>query len=152
MTSQKVAWLFSTVFNVGTLPKAPGTWGSVAALFGWVLFMQWGTQEVFLILTGFIFFGGVVSSEFVSEELKLKDPSVVVIDEWVGQWIALWFVPLSLGWGLLSFFLFRLFDIFKPGPIKSMESLPAGLGIMMDDVVAGLFALFITHSLIYYIG
>ncbi|MBT3589494.1 MAG: phosphatidylglycerophosphatase A [Candidatus Marinimicrobia bacterium] len=152
MTRQNVAWLFSTVFNVGTLPKAPGTWGSLAALIGWFIFMQWGTQEVFLILTGFIFFGGVISSEIVSKTLKAKDPSVVVIDEWVGQWIALWFVPVTLCWGLLAFFLFRLFDIFKPGPIKSMESLPSGLGIMMDDVVAGLFSLFITHSLIYYIG
>ncbi len=153
MTKQKLAWQFATVFNVGTLPIAPGTWGSLAGIIGWALFFTLGgTHELFLILTGFIFFAGVVSAEIVSKELKLKDPSVVVIDEWVGQWIALWFLPLSLLWGIIAFLFFRLFDIFKPGPIKSLESMPGGLGIMMDDVIAGMFALFLTHSLKFYFG
>ena len=153
MAKHKIAWIFSTVFKIGTLPGAPGTYGSLAALLGWVIFMYFGGSQItFLITTGIIFFAGVVSSEIVSDELKIKDPSVIVIDEWVGQWLALWFDPFALKWGLLSFILFRVFDISKPGPVKEMEALPKGLGVMMDDVVAGILALLITHSLIYYIG
>ena len=78
--------------------------------------------------------------------------SEIVIDEWVGQWLALWMLPHSFLWGLVAFGFFRIFDIFKPGPIQMMDDIKSGVGIMMDDVVAGILALFVTQSLVYFMG
>jgi Phosphatidylglycerophosphatase A and related proteins len=81
---------------------------------------------------------------------KEDDPSIIVIDEWVGQWIGLWLVPHDIIWGLVSFFWFRVFDIFKPGPVQKMDDIKSGIGVMMDDAVAGILALFMTQSLYYF--
>ena len=67
------------------------------------------------------------------------------------MWIALYLVPHSLFWGLVSFFLFRFFDIFKPGPVQIMDDIHSPIGLMLDDVVAGILALLVTQSLMYYI-
>ena len=99
-----------------------------------------------------LFFIGVAVSTIYSELIKKEDPPEVVIDEWVGQWIALWLIPHSFAWGFLSFTIFRIFDILKLGPVKGMDDIKSGTGIMMDDVVAGIFALLITQSLIYFTG
>ena len=82
---------------------------------------------------------------------KEEDPSEIVIDEWVGQWIALWLIPHSFIWGFTSFVFFRIFDILKPGPVELMDEIKSGTGIMMDDVVAGILALLVTQSLVYFI-
>ena len=87
-----------------------------------------------------------------SEVIKKEDPSEIVIDEWVGQWIALWLIPHSFYWGFASFILFRFFDISKLGPVQGMDDIKSGTGIMMDDVVAGILALLVTQSLYYFIG
>ena len=76
----------------------------------------------------------------------------IVIDEWVGQWIALWLIPHSFIWGFVSFLFFRIFDILKPGPVQLMDDIKSGTGIMMDDVIAGILALLVTQSLVYFIG
>ena len=99
-----------------------------------------------------MFFIGVAVSTIHAESLKDEDPSEIVIDEWVGQWIALWMVPHSFIWGFVSFSFFRIFDIFKPGPVQSMDDIKSGTGIMMDDVIAGILALLVTQSLFYFIG
>ncbi len=78
--------------------------------------------------------------------------SEIVIDEWVGQWIALWLIPHSFIWGFVSFLFFRIFDILKPGPVQLMDDIKSGTGIMMDDVIAGILALLVTQSLVYFIG
>ena len=77
------------------------------------------------------------------------DPKAVVVDEWVGMWIALYLVPYDLLWGFVAFFLFRLFDILKPGPVKIFDNLHSSFGVMMDDVVAGILALLVTQSLLF---
>ena len=148
----KVAEIISTVFYVGRFPLAPGTICSFLAFLSWYYF-RFYIEGVFILYGSLIlFFIGVAVSTIYSESIKKEDPPEVVIDEWVGQWIALWLIPHSFVWGLLSFTIFRIFDILKLGPVKGMDDIKSGTGIMMDDVVAGIFALLITQSLVYFTG
>ncbi len=93
-----------------------------------------------------IFLVGVIVSSIVSDEESNSDPSEVVIDEWVGMWIALLMIPNEWLWLGIAFLLFRIFDIIKVYPANRFERLPGGWGIMMDDVVAGLYAGVITQA------
>jgi len=148
----KVAEIISTVFYIGRLPFAPGTWCSFVALLAW-FFLRFYIEGVFILYASLVlFFIGVAVSTIHAEALKDEDPAEIVIDEWVGQWIALWMVPHSFIWGFVSFSFFRIFDIFKLGPVQSMDDIKSGTGIMMDDVIAGIFALLVTQSLFYFIG
>ena len=148
----KVAEIISTVFYVGRFPLAPGTICSFLAFLSWYYF-RFYIEGVFILYGSLIlFFIGVAVSTIYSESIKKEDPPEVVIDEWVGQWIALWLIPHSFVWGLLSFTIFRIFDILKLGPVKGMDDIKSGTGIMMDDVVAGIFALLTTQSLVYLTG
>ena len=148
----KVSEIISTVFYIGRLPFAPGTWCSFVALLAW-FFLRFYIEGVFILYASLVlFFIGVAVSTIHAEALKDEDPAEIVIDEWVGQWIALWMVPHSFIWGFVSFSFFRIFDIFKLGPVQSMDDIKSGTGIMMDDVIAGIFALFVTQSLFYFIG
>jgi len=146
----KIAEFVGTVAYSGKLPVAPGTWGSLVALLVWYFIKPNITDPFFLLINGIIFFVGIVVSEILIEAWDNSDPKAVVIDEWVGMWIALIFVPRSIVWGTVAFFLFRLFDIWKPGPVKMMDNLHSAIGVMMDDVIAGIFALWAVHSLLYY--
>ena len=148
----KVAEIISTVFYVGRIPLAPGTICSFLAFLSWY-YLRFYIEGVFILYGSLIlFFVGVAVSTIYSESIKKEDPPEVVIDEWVGQWIALWLIPHSFVWGFLSFIIFRIFDILKLGPVKGMDDIKSGTGIMMDDVVAGIFALLITQSLVYFTG
>ncbi|MBT7516206.1 MAG: phosphatidylglycerophosphatase A [Candidatus Marinimicrobia bacterium] len=146
----KLAEFIGTVGYVGYLPIAPGTWGSLAALIAWYILKPMISDPLFLLITGAIFFAGVVASEILVEAWEDGDPKAVVVDEWVGMWIALYLAPHTLVWGLVAFLLFRFFDILKPGPIQLMDDLHSAIGVMMDDVVAGIFALLLTQSLLYF--
>ena len=148
----KVAEITSTVFYIGRLPLAPGTWCSFIAFLSW-FYLRFYIEGVFILYASLIlFFIGVAVSTIHSEVIKKDDPSEIVIDEWVGQWIALWLIPHSFYWGFASFVLFRFFDISKLGPVQGMDDIKSGTGIMMDDVVAGILALLVTQSLYYFIG
>ena len=148
----KVAEIISTVFYVGRFPFAPGSICSFLAFLSWY-YLRFYIEGVFILYASLIlFFVGVAVSTIYSESIKKEDPSEVVIDEWVGQWIALWLIPHSFYWGLLSFVIFRVFDVLKLGPVQVMDDIKSGTGIMMDDIVAGIFALLITQSLVYFIG
>lgn len=147
----------------GIAPKAPGTVGSFAAIvLAPFLFLPLPLSFRLLALAG-LFIVGAVASGYAEQALGQKDPSQVVIDELVGQWLTL--LPLGLGISQnfpgpslaganlvllgLGFVLFRLFDIWKPGPVHAAENwLPGGWGIMLDDMVAGLLALLILTLLI----
>ncbi|MBT4752944.1 MAG: phosphatidylglycerophosphatase A [Candidatus Marinimicrobia bacterium] len=146
----KLAEFIGTVGYVGYLPIAPGTWGSLAALIAWYILKPIISDPLFLLITGAIFFAGVAASEILVEAWEDGDPKAVVVDEWVGMWIALYLAPHTLVWGLVAFLLFRFFDILKPGPIQLMDDLHSAIGVMMDDVVAGIFALLLTQSLLYF--
>lgn len=93
---------------------------------------------------------GIPAATRVSRGSRIKDPQFVVIDEVAGQMIALIAVPLAWKTFLAAFILFRAFDIVKPPPIRQLEALPEGTGIMLDDVAAGLFALVAMHLLLHF--
>ena len=143
----KVSEIIGTIFFVGKLPYAPGTWGSLVALLTWYKLKPNLEDPVFLFITGFIFFLGVTVSDVMMRKLSEKDPKEIVIDEWVGMWIALYLVPHQISWGFIAFLLFRIFDIFKPGPIQDMDDMEGSIGLMLDDVVAGILACMVTQSL-----
>lgn len=143
----KLANWFSTVLKIGYLPIAPGTWGSLVAVVIWFLIIESTSTITFIIAIIIIFILGVYTSSITERHLAQKDPSIIVIDECVGQWIALLFLTKSLLWGLVAFALFRLFDIWKPYPIKALDKMPSGWGIMLDDVFAGVYALLVISVL-----
>jgi len=148
----KIAEITSTVFYIGRIPLAPGTFCSFIAFLAW-FYLRFYIEGVFILYASLIlFFVGVAVTTIHSEVIKKEDPPEIVIDEWVGQWIALWLIPHSFYWGFASFVLFRIFDIFKLGPVQGMDDIKSGTGIMMDDVVAGILALLVTQSLYYFIG
>jgi len=124
----------------GLAPVAPGTAGSVLGL---LLFMPVLNAplpvQVVIIVIGFVL--GVWVSDRVAKHMEVKDPGGIVWDEFVGMWITLLWLPSEI-WLLPAFLLFRLFDIWKPWPVRvADEKLAGGLGIMLDDVFAGLYAL-----------
>ena len=130
---------------------APGTWCSFIAFLSWY-FLRSYIEGVFILYASLVlFFIGVAVTTIYSESIGEEDPSEIVIDEWVGQWIALWLIPHTFLWGFTSFILFRMFDIFKPGPVGRMDDIKSGTGIMMDDVIAGILALLVTQSLVYFV-
>mgnify|MGYP001547881870 CR=1 FL=1 len=130
----------ATLFGIGRAPAAPGTVASLAALpLAWAI--KWFTDDwILLALIVAIGIAGVRACEIYAREAGVTDPSECVIDELVGQWIACLIAPLSLTGFAVAFALFRAFDIAKPWPIERFERAPGGLGIMLDDVVAGALA------------
>lgn len=135
-----LARIISTFFGSGFCPIAPGTAASfvTALLYMFVLSGFSGPAQA-LIIVG-LFFVGVPAASRYSAELGRKDPGRIVIDEACGQLIALFMLPPDLITVAAAFFLFRIFDILKPYPIRKLEGFPRGWGIMADDVGAGLAA------------
>lgn len=127
-------------FGSGLSPKAPGTMGTLAAVPIWLL-MAPLAPELYWLLVLLAFFLGIYLCGSVSRQLQTHDHGGIVWDEFVGFWIVMPFIP-SHPWSLiLGFVLFRLFDIAKPWPINWLDKkVHGGLGIMLDDVVAGLYA------------
>ena len=146
----KIAEIIGTVFYIGKLPSAPGTWGSLAALISWYFLKPFISDPLFLLITGGIFFLGIAVSDVLISAWGRTDPKEIVIDEWVGMWIGLYLVPHDYKWGLLAFLAFRIFDIFKPGPIQKMDEMHEAIGVMMDDVVAGIITCLLIQSLTYF--
>ncbi len=141
------AWAIATFFGAGLGKPGPGTWGSVATVLLWALFAWLAHPSpnalliALAILIGFALALGIPAATIVARESGRKDPQFVVIDEVAGQAIALLFSPADWRHGLIALVLFRLFDITKPLPIRRIENLPEGWGIVLDDVAAGLYAL-----------
>ena len=146
----KFSEIICTVLYIGKLPIAPGTFGSLAALVCWFFIKPFLSDPLFLLITGGIFFLGIACSEIIVSAGNVKDPQFIVIDEWVGMWIGLYLVEHSILWGLAAFFCFRIFDIFKPGPIGEMDKMDGGIGVMMDDVVAGILTCLLMQSLSHF--
>ena len=138
----QVYYWIATVFFIGHLPLASGTWGSAAALITWY-FIPEMNLIVFSSVIIILFILGLISAKKVAEHENNRDPPKVVIDEWVGMWIALLIVPKTWQWITGSFLLFRFFDISKLFPMRQIEKLKKGWGIMLDDVVAGIYTLLI---------
>lgn len=136
-------WLFIATFGFsGYLPLMPGTWGSLAtALLVYFVKPYWNAPVYIQVgVIGLIFLLGIPASAKAQIYLDRKDPGQCVIDETVGQMIALLLIPHSVYFYIAGFALFRFFDIRKPCPVRNAEKIGGGLGIMLDDVVAGLYA------------
>lgn len=154
-TIKKTLWAFAvaTFFGAGYGKPGPGTWGSVAAVLLWAAFafaLHPSTLTLALALTLGVVAAialGVPAATIVELESGRTDPGFVVIDEVIGQWIALLGSPADWRHGLIALVLFRLFDITKPFPVRRLERLPGGWGIVFDDVAAGLYALGIAFLL-----
>ena len=146
MNSSIAEWL-GTVFKIGKLPLAPGTWSSFIASIVWFFLFDGIDLIVLPIITIIIFFIGIISSQKIINDSNEKDPSRIVVDEWVGQWITFTIIPVTLTNFVIGLTLFRFFDIIKPFPVKSAEKLSGGWGVMMDDVIAGIMAFVILYFL-----
>jgi phosphatidylglycerophosphatase A len=147
------AWTLGTFFGAGFLKPGPGPYGSIAALLLW-----YGAAHAFqptpaalaiatTVAAVAVTLIGIPAATIVARESGREDPGHVVIDEVAGQLFALIFCPPDWAHAILAFILFRLFDILKPPPIRQLERLPAGTGIMLDDVAAGLFALAVAQTI-----
>jgi phosphatidylglycerophosphatase A len=142
-TENRFANLISTWFGCGYAPVAPGTAGSLAGLvIGIALHERTGfSWWLFLLLSAAFFPPAVWASTRTARALGVKDPGRVVVDEVIGQWIALAGAhPFNWKSYAMAFVLFRLFDIWKPAPVRQLERVPEGLGIVADDVMAGGYA------------
>ena len=131
--------LISSVFFVGYSPYAPGTIGTLAGLgLYWILSRHCSSGLYFLIL-GLLFITGILIGKKAEEVFEKKDCRKFVLDEVFGILIALAMVPFGLFYIITGFILFRVFDILKPFPAKSLEKLPYGWGVMLDDAAAGIY-------------
>jgi phosphatidylglycerophosphatase A len=154
----KWAWAVGTFFGAGLLRPGPGSWGSAAAALLWLgaadglhlarAPLAWLTSAAAVCAIAI----GVPAATVVERESERQDPGHVVIDEVAGQWIALVYSRVNLSHLLAGFLFFRLFDIMKPWPARQLESMPAGWGIMLDDVAAGVYALLLMLALQHWIG
>lgn len=150
-----------TTFGVGYLPLAPGTWGSMVGVAIYLLIRQFEVLTLVDVAaygrtieqtTAWLHAGnaialllfcliGIWTASRATKLFKHKDPSQAVVDEVMGQLIVFLFVPFDISWKLVlaGFLLFRLFDIWKPYPIDSLQNLPAGIGVCADDILAGVY-------------
>lgn len=169
LASRWARWI-ATGFGSGYLKPAPGTWGSLAGLAAWLLLASglratgWRWHSWLMVLAPLALTAlAIWAADRVVKESGHKDPSYIVVDEWAGMWLAL--TPLLLTstvqpqpWSLWAarlvapFLLFRLFDIWKPGLVDKAQGLPGGLGVVMDDVLAGLLAALIVLPLDQWLG
>ena len=141
--------LLSLGFGSGLAPKAPGTCGTLIAVPLYLLLVQ--LPPVWYLLAVLLAFGfGVFLCEYTSRALGVHDHPGIVWDELVGYWITMIAVPAEWLWILVGFVLFRVFDIWKPWPVRIADkTLKGGFGIMIDDVLAGVYAFICLHLLVW---
>ena len=148
------AWAIGTFFGSGLLKPGPGTWASLATTLLWFALGSalppTARLPVNLMLLAVTVVVGIPAATRVARALGKKDPGIVVIDETAGQLLTFLGVPLHWPSMLVGLILFRAFDITKPFPIRRLEKLPEGTGIVVDDLGAGLYALVVMHFLLHF--
>ena len=147
----KLIVALATGLYSGKMPFAPGTWGSAFALIPWFFCRNLALPHYFIVMA-IIFVVGFLTAGSVEKILDKPDPGCVVIDEIMGMFITLTLAPNHPAAWILGFVLFRIFDVWKPFPVSWFDThLHGGIGIMMDDVIAGIYAL-ICLQLIWFVG
>jgi len=147
------ATLIATFFGIGRMRPGPGSWGSAATVLLWAA-LAYALPlalraPVAIALAALVTLIGIPAATQVARASGVKDPQFVVIDEVAGQLITLIAVPLAWQAFLAGFILFRAFDIVKPPPVRQLERLPEGAGIVLDDVAAGIYALAVMQLLLH---
>ena len=142
---KKITEVIASCFYIGYIPGAPGTYGSLFALLliSQFSFLTKNISVIFFIVIGLIF------STLMEKQTGKKDDQRIVIDEFVGMLITFYFVEPNLLYLIIGFILFRLYDIYKPYPIKKTQKLPSGWGILLDDVLAGVYARIVLHIFVF---
>ena len=148
-------WIASG-FGSGFAPIASGTVGSAVALLPWLLLRElpsWGYLTVLAVALGV----GIWAAQRVIDRIHVQDPGVIVWDEFIGQWMALFLLPAGPGpfwaWVLAGFLLFRVFDVVKPWPVSWADKrVKGGLGTMLDDLIAGIYTFIVLQLAAWYIG
>jgi phosphatidylglycerophosphatase A len=148
LMAHPAGWI-ATALGAGLSPKAPGTAGSLVALLPWWFLLRdlsigW---YVAVLIAGFVL--GVWACEVCDRRLGMHDQGALVWDEVIGMWITLFAAPPQWWWTVVGFALFRLFDIWKPWPVSWADrGVHGGLGVMLDDVVAGVYALVVLQLIV----
>ena len=139
LLSHPAGWI-ATALGAGLTPIAPGTAGSLVALLPWWFLLRGLPLSWYLavLVAGFLL--GVWVCAVCDRRLGVHDQGALVWDEVIGMWATLFAAPAAWWWMLVGFALFRLFDIWKPPPVRQLEALPGGIGIIADDVMAGVYA------------
>jgi phosphatidylglycerophosphatase A len=153
----KIKEFFFTAFYSGYSPVAPGTAGTLVAMALYILenFIFSSANPLYLNIFNFLFvlviiYPCIKLGDSAEIFYNTKDPQQVVLDEVLGYWIGILFIPFSFSYALMAFFLFRLFDIIKPYPANTLQSLKGGLGIMIDDIIAGIYTLACMNTAVYF--
>ena len=147
------AWIVGTFFGIGKLRPGPGTWASAVTMLLWWLgashhIPQQRQTPLALAIAALVTLVGIPASSIVERESGRIDPGFVVIDEVAGQMLTLVAAPLRWKTLIAGFILFRVFDVLKPPPVRSLERLHGGTGIMLDDIGAGVYALIVLQVLV----
>lgn len=143
---------FALGFGSGLVPVAPGTFGTLMAIPLYLLLMQF-SPGVYLLILLLTFLLGIAICGVSAAKLEVHDHPGIVWDEFVGYWLTMFMAPAGWLWIVVGFVLFRFFDILKPWPIRFIDQrVSGGLGIMLDDILAGIYSLIILQLLVYWLG
>jgi phosphatidylglycerophosphatase A len=146
--------VIATFFGVGRARPGPGTWASAITVLLWAALAHALAPSlrtpVTIVLVVVITLIGISAATHIARGYGIKDPQFVVIDEVAGQLVALIAVPLTWKCLIAGFIFFRAFDIVKPPPVRQLEALPEGAGIVLDDIAAGFYALISMHLLLHF--
>ncbi|MFN7975756.1 MAG: phosphatidylglycerophosphatase A [Acidobacteriota bacterium] len=141
------ALVVATGLGSGNAPVASGTFGTAACAILMFPFRGWlgpiADATIAVLLTVL----AILSADVVCKAIRIKDPKIVVIDEFAGFAVTLAFLPKSWPWFLAAFFVFRALDVVKPPPCRRLEHLPGGVGIVLDDVMAGIYGCLLLHAI-----
>ena len=141
----------ATCGGIGKIPFAPGTFGSIPGLLLYFLLSRLNPLTAACCIIGFIFLAIWIAGK-AERSLKVKDPGCIVIDEIAGMAVTFFALPLNLYLGIAGFAIFRFFDVLKPFPIGYLDrNLKGGVGIVMDDVAAGVVSNLVLHILLYFV-
>lgn len=140
--------LIGSGFFTGYIKKATGTFGSFAALLIYLIPGFENPSIMIFFITLFILIGVPIARKF--ELVYGNDPKEYTNDEVIGMWITLLFIPKKIWWVILAFLVWRAFDIFKPYPVNKLESVANGWGVLLDDILAGIYSFIVMHLIIFY--